>query len=320
MDTSRLGIIFDGGGFHAVRSIGWMLAVQDRGLRPVYCQGVSAGAINAAKIVELGGPADTLEEIWYDIGKGGSQRVFPLRSIAGHVIGRSEGLFPNDGIKRLVEKLDCEKIVQSDIVLDVITYNNQTRRQDVFSNRDPIVKTDPEFLKKAILASGAIRGILPSVEIGGQRHSDGISFLIERAIRFGCTAVFIFLNNGREPISPNDAWYRQIISALHMMSDMIADEQIRHVEEVNRNLEVLGRERGRLATFFDEMHQMFAGKQPPQFSFEDKRPVPITVFRPPEAIPRTLETILFGKGDFEEAVAYCRRVGKRILNEALSRS
>ena len=53
MNLGKVGIIFTGGGFTGSFSVGVFEALWKAGIRPAHVQGISVGALSAAKVVEM---------------------------------------------------------------------------------------------------------------------------------------------------------------------------------------------------------------------------------------------------------------------------
>jgi len=192
MNLGKVGIIFNGGGFLGAFSVGYIKALWEYGIRPVHIQGVSVGALNAAKIMDTGSSED-LEKIWLDIERAKASTVFNWKDIPGNI--RSSSLYNNRGLLDIIQKINLSKIIDSPTELQIVVCNESKGEKEVFSSHDPRFKKDPGLLKQIILASASIPGILPPVKIGDQQYSDGIYFSLESMIETGCDTIFLFLND-----------------------------------------------------------------------------------------------------------------------------
>jgi NTE family protein len=93
--------------------------------------------------------------------------VFPLRPLTGLLgfIGRRDHLVPIDPLKRLItDNLTFERLEESPVPLHVIA-------TEVVSGDDVRLSSGPAA--EAILASAAIPGVFPAVEIDGVAYMDG---------------------------------------------------------------------------------------------------------------------------------------------------
>ena len=91
MNLGKVGVVFNGGGFTGAFSVGFAKAIWKNGIKPEIIQGVSVGAISAAKILEKG--IDELERTWLEIEKSGASAIFNWWDVAPNIIKRNSGLF-----------------------------------------------------------------------------------------------------------------------------------------------------------------------------------------------------------------------------------
>lgn len=158
--------VFSGGGNRGACQIGMLRALTERGILPDVLVGTSIGAINAA--FYAGTP--TLEgtymaaEVWRGIA---SQDVFPRGRLHGswRFVERREAVFPLDGLRKVVSSLlRFERLEESPIPLTVVA----TRLDD---GVEEWISQGPAL--DALLASAAIPGVFPVVELNGTRYVDG---------------------------------------------------------------------------------------------------------------------------------------------------
>lgn len=194
MNLGKVGIIFNGGGFAGAFSVGYIKALWECGIRPEHVQGVSVGALNAAKLMDINA-FEEFEKIWLDIEKAKASTVFNWKDIPGNIVRKSGSLYNNKGLLDIIHKIDLNKIIKSQTELQVVVCNESNGEKEVFSSHDPVFKNNPELLKQVILASASIPGVLPPVKIGNQQYSDGVYFSLEPMIQTGCDTIFLFLND-----------------------------------------------------------------------------------------------------------------------------
>ena len=238
MRPERPGYLLDGGGFLGARSVGCLCGLEDFGIPPaVYMGGTSAGALNAAEMTANDGKnALLLKNKWLKVESNGPEAIFPKSKYRMFQHRHASHLFPNDGIKALIESLDCRSIVRSPVHLDIMTTRERTRSRWIFTNRDELFLNDPELLKQAVLASTAIPGFLPAVKIGDEFYSDGLRIYIQRALQFDCDVLFIFLNTARRPpkntFPENDHFSRRFLR-ISMGDQLVIEElqRLRHKTE-----------------------------------------------------------------------------------------
>src|SRR5882757_338425 len=182
--------VLGGGGDLGANEVGMLRALLERGILPDLIVGTSIGAINGAAIaaepsLEM---LDRLEDVWRRLGK---ERVFdsPFR-IASTLIRERTHLNSNLPLRRLIDRL-------LPVTFQCVAAAIERAAEHGFTEG---------CLADAIVASSAVPGLLPVVEIGGEHFMDGgivNSIPIERAIALGATELYI-LHVGRveRPLQP----------------------------------------------------------------------------------------------------------------------
>src|SRR4051812_46607046 len=141
-------------------------ALTEAGIVPDVLLGTSVGALNAAFVSGHPG-VDGIEELavlWRSIRR---RDVFPLHPFTGLLgfVGQRDHLVPVEPLRRLIkDNLTFERIEQSPIPLHVIA-------TEVISGDDVRFSSGPAV--EAILASAAIPGVFPTIEIDGVAYMDG---------------------------------------------------------------------------------------------------------------------------------------------------
>lgn len=191
--------VLGGGGRLGAAEVGMLRALLDAGVRPDLVVGTSIGAINGVAVASDPTPAgvDRLERLWRDAetaGIFGGNLVDRLR----HLAATRVSLHSDEPLRRLVER-----VVERDLVEDL-----PVRFQCVAAC---IETATPRWfthgpLVDAVLASCAVPGLLPVVEIDGFHYLDGgivDSIPVGRAVSQGATTVHV-LQVGRieEPLRP----------------------------------------------------------------------------------------------------------------------
>ena len=226
MNLGKVGIIFNGGGFTGAFSVGYIKALWERGIRPQHVQGISVGALNAAKILEYES-AKELEKIWFEIEKAKASTVFNWKDIPQNVWKKSPSLFSSKGLWDIIQKLDMEKIVNSPVELQIVTCNETKGEKEVFSTRDQRFIKNPGLFKQIILASASIPGVLPRVKIGEDYYSDGIYFSLEPMIQTGCDTIFLFLND--QYMEENQRWDERLFNMKNFLYEEVVSFKIHEV-------------------------------------------------------------------------------------------
>ena len=197
----KTGLILAGGGLRGIFHV-WVAEILSRsGITFDYIAGASIGALVGEKLAEAQNPEELpfcLEEIKFiffeRIDKIGAKYVFPFSAWPCLKHFYKYGSFlPNDTLLRLVANVKPEKLLNSPTQFDFTVFNNDTKRHEIFSNRDPLFRTHPELIAPADASSAAIMPIFLPIKIGNYHYSDGgsITGLISRAIAFGCKTIFV---------------------------------------------------------------------------------------------------------------------------------
>ena len=142
-------------------------ALMERDIRPDLCVGTSVGAINATFLSfdpSMAG-VDRLSRVWHSMG---DDDLFPgtrFKTPWARMLMRGNRIFDNTGIRRLMEtRLGRARFEDALIPLAVLATDMETGGETVFRSGD---------LLEPILASTAMPGIFPPVEIAGRRFIDG---------------------------------------------------------------------------------------------------------------------------------------------------
>lgn len=224
-NLGKVGIIFNGGGFSGAYSVGFLKAIWERDIRPSYVQGVSVGALTGGALA-MNGPEET-EKLWLETEERGASRVFNWSNIPGNVLRKKGSLFNNDGILELINKFDYPKIINSKIELQIVTCNESLEGETtVFRNHDEKFKANPDLFRKVILASAAIPGILPPVEIDGELHSDGVYFSLEPMVSAGCDTIFLLLNDQTDKA---ERWDQRLAQSRHRLYERAAMAELKEI-------------------------------------------------------------------------------------------
>ena len=141
-------------------------ALLEREIRPDLCVGTSVGAINATFLAFDPSPAgvERLSRIWLSLG---DEDLFPGSRFKTwtRVLMRGNKIFENSGIRRVMEtRLGRARFEDAQIPLAVIATDMDSGAETVFRSGD---------LLEPILASTAMPGIFPPVEIAGRMFIDG---------------------------------------------------------------------------------------------------------------------------------------------------
>ena len=194
----KVAYVLGGGGDLGANEVGMLRALLERGILPDLIVGTSIGALNGAAIAAE--PTldmlDRLEAAWRRLGK---KRIFdsPLR-IASTLIRERTHLNSDLPLRRLIHRLmPVTTFEELAVPFQCVAACIERAAEHWFTEG---------CLVDAIVASSAVPGLLPVVEIGGEHFMDGgivNSIPIERAIVLGATELYI-LHVGRveRPLQP----------------------------------------------------------------------------------------------------------------------
>jgi NTE family protein len=179
--------------------VGMLQALFEHGVRPDLVVGTSVGAINGALVAADPAPTavDRLRGVWEELA---SQRIF-----AGSVIGRARTLVrtrthlhPREPLRDLLaEHLPVQTFAGLRVPFQCVAASIERAAEHWFSDG---------VLVDAVLASCAVPGLLPAVEIDGEHYLDGglvHSIPVGRAVALGADTVYV-LHVGRidRPLRP----------------------------------------------------------------------------------------------------------------------
>jgi NTE family protein len=181
-----------GGGHLGAYQVGMLRALLERDVRPDLVVGTSVGAMNGAAVAADPAPAtiDKLESVWLNLDR---EPVFAASLFAGAArLARSRThLQAIEPLRALIERmLPVHRFEELRVPFQCVAACIERAAEHWFSEGS---------LVDAILASAAVPGILPPVEIGGEHFVDGgivNSIPIERAVQLGAGVIYV-LHVGR---------------------------------------------------------------------------------------------------------------------------
>ena len=159
--------VLSGGASLGAVQVGLLKALVERDISPDVIVGTSVGAINGAFVASRGFTPDTIDElseIWLGMRRG---RVFPAEPLTGFLgfLGARRNLVPAGALRRLITRhVEHDRLEDLPTPLHVIAC-------DVLTGGEVRLSSGP--LIEAVLASAAIPGIFPPVEVQGRLLIDG---------------------------------------------------------------------------------------------------------------------------------------------------
>lgn len=187
MTPPEVAFVLGGGGHRGAYEVGMLKALTERGVRPDIVLGTSIGAVNGAAIARNPGTdgAALLEQAWLDLNFGD---VFPgsLWSRARSAVRQRTYLHANDQLREwLGSLLDDDAFDDLVVPFQCVAACIEDAAEQWFTSGSLI---------DAILASSAVPGLLPPVEIAGEHFVDGgvvNSIPVSRAYELGAKTVYV---------------------------------------------------------------------------------------------------------------------------------
>lgn len=186
--SSSTAFVLSGGASLVAVQVGMLHALYERGVRPDFIVGTSAGAINGAFIASRPPKVETARElaaIWRKTRRG---QVFPLRPLRGLIgfVGSSDHLVPGSRLRRLVEThVGQARLEELPIPLHVVAV-------DVLTGEELLLSAG--LAADAVMASAAVPGVLPPVRWGNRLLIDGAvanNTPISHAVALGAREIYV---------------------------------------------------------------------------------------------------------------------------------
>lgn len=183
----KTAFVFAGGGSLGAVEVGMLRELVNWGVAPDMVIGASAGAINGAYFACHPNAEGTakLESLWRSITRA---EVLPWswRSMFNMIAGKRGHLVESFGLKRLLDRhFGASRVEDALVPLYVVATDMQTGDEVVLSSGN---------LVGAVLASAAIPGVFPPVEMDGRKLIDGgvaNNTPVSTAVRLGATRVIV---------------------------------------------------------------------------------------------------------------------------------
>ena len=234
MDTKTAGktaFVMAGGGSLGAVEVGMLQALLEAGQEPDLVVGASAGAINGAFFAFDPTPAGVLhlKAIWCALRR---RDVFPFSfaNLYGLLTGRGH-LCGHEGLRRLLHTHFANRLIESAAVpLHVIA-------SDLASGDEVVLSAGPAV--EAVLASAAIPGVFPPVDIAGRLLVDGgvaNNTPISSAVRLGATRIFVLPTGFACALRkvPSNA----IARAMHALDLLVVRQLLNDIERFRPQVEL----------------------------------------------------------------------------------
>jgi NTE family protein len=232
---SRTAFVLSGGASLGALQVGMLHALFEQGLTPDLLVGTSVGAVNAAFIASRApstATADQLAEVWCGLRR---EDVFPFspRTLIVGLTGRRDHLFPDRGLRRLLEQhVEFADISEASIPLHVVAFDVNEQAEVLLS----------EGLAVDVIAgAAAIPGVFPTVRVGTRLLVDGgvaNNTPLSHAIALGAERVFVLPS--RDPHSNAAGLPRGAIGAAIDGIGVLTDARLRFdLERYARDVELI---------------------------------------------------------------------------------
>lgn len=218
-----LAFALSGAGAFGSVQVGMLRALLERGVRPDVIVGTSAGALHGALVAaQPEGRLDGLADLWRSLDR---RAIFGGRaSMAVHLL-RHGTLSNGDRLRGLIaEQLPADSFDALHIRFAAVATDALTGEPELLSEGD---------LVTALLASSAVPGVFPSVDIDGRRYLDGgvaANVPIRQAIAFGANSVLSL--DATPPTVASEAPRGLFSSVAHSASLMLRNQRSHAVEEL----------------------------------------------------------------------------------------
>lgn len=190
----RVAFVLSGGGVLGAIQVGQLRALIEAGIEPDLLVGTSVGALNAAAIAADPSTesVDRLADIWRSVR---TEDLFPGSRVqrAVKLVRRSDHLYPNHGVRRLIDRIGARTFEELAKPLVVVAASLRDGKEVGFT-------AGP--LTPALLASTALPGVFPPVMVNGELHIDGgvVNHTpISQAVAMGATKLYVLTCGGERP-------------------------------------------------------------------------------------------------------------------------
>jgi len=182
----RTAWVLGGGGLHGAVEVGMLRALVERGLRPDLVLGTSVGALNGALYAaDPDSAVQRLTSLWTDFARN-SPFEGSLLEQAGTIARNWTHLHGNHRLRRLIlQQLPVRTFEELQVPFSCVAASIEDAGARWFDRGELI---------GPLLATTAVPGLLPPVNIDGQHHLDGglvDSIPVDRAVELGATCIMV---------------------------------------------------------------------------------------------------------------------------------
>ncbi len=184
---SQTAFVLGGGGLLGAVQVGMLRALLEAGIVPDLIVGSSVGALNGAAIAaapELA-TVDRLGELWEDLARGSVFAEGPLGRL-GTLLRSGTHVHSSSGLRGLLTRTAGDRRIEElPVRFECVAACIETASAHWFS-RGRVVD--------AVMASCAVPGLLPAVQVDGRHYLDGglvHSIPVGRALQLGASTVYV---------------------------------------------------------------------------------------------------------------------------------
>jgi NTE family protein len=185
--TGGTAFVLGGGGLLGAGEVGMLRALLEADVRPDLVVGTSIGAVNGAAVAAdpTGNAVATLTEVWHQVSDSDVFSGSALRR-ARHLARTRTHVHPNEPLRELlVAQFGDRRIEDLPVPFQCVAASIERAAEHWFTE-GPLVD--------AVLASAAVPGMLPPVQVGDEHYLDGglvHSIPVGRAVTLGASRIYV---------------------------------------------------------------------------------------------------------------------------------
>lgn len=205
--NNKTAFVLGGGGYLGGYQAGMLRALFERGIAPDLVIGTSIGSIQGAMIAKDPTPSvlTSLDRMWDDVATMGVMKV-RLGGLLSNAIRLNPAMATQDVLRTLLIRYLGE-----DTRIEDLPVPYQAAAASI--ERATVRYFDSGPLLPALLASAAVPGLWPPVQIGDEHYVDGgvvETVPVTRAIAYGATTIYVLRLRQREPALSAPRWPWQL--------------------------------------------------------------------------------------------------------------
>ena len=164
--TGKIAFVLSGGGNRGAVQVGMLRALVERGIYPDFILGASVGALNGVGYATdpSHGALERLNDLWIGLSK---DAVFPPQRFGAtwRYAQRRPFVYPNHALEAVIrQSVTIADLSDTVIPMEIVITNAATGEPKRLTSGDPV---------KALLATSALPGTFPPIEIDGSLFIDG---------------------------------------------------------------------------------------------------------------------------------------------------